>query len=205
MNALTTEDLLTAYAAGTTSPGLSLLCATHLSLAPKARGFVGALEEVGGSLLLAEEVNGVAPVNFDAVLARIGSDQGVSTKSGTANPLEKALGKSLDDISWKFRLPGISEHVIETFEGEKVSLLKARPGSIVPAHTHSGIEATLVLRGALKDHGRELFPGDISIAGPEDDHHPEIVGDETCYCLIVLDGALRFTGRFGRALNLFAE
>lgn len=209
MTSLTREDLLTAYAAGTTSPGLSLLCATHLALAPASRRLVGAVEEVGGALLTQEDVADVEPMNFEALLARLDAPEaGAVTASGDpmlAGPLARVLGKSLDDISWKFRLPGISEHVLEGFEGEKVSLLKARPGTVVPAHTHSGVEATLVLRGALKDDGVTLSQGEFAIAGPEDDHHPEIVGDDTCYCLIVMDGALRFTGRFGRALNLFAE
>ena len=213
MSTLTKEDLLTAYAAGTTSPGLSLLCAAHLALAPESRGFVGAVEEIGGALLADEPETGVAPMDFETLLARIDAEVDHDRKGAAGEqrgglapaPIESALGMPLEALSWKFRLPGISEHVLEAFEDEKVSLLKARPGRTVPSHTHSGLEATLVLQGALKDGNRVLQAGEISIAGPEDDHHPEIVGNETCYCLIVLDGALRFTGRFGRALNLFAE
>ena len=39
----------------------------------------------------------------------------------------------------------------------------------------------------------------------EDDHRPKILGDETCYCLIVQQGSLHFTGRFSRVLNLLGE
>ena len=47
--------------------------------------------------------------------------------------------------------------------------------------------------------------GDLAINTEADDHKPRIIGDEVCYCLVVMDGGLRFTARFSRALNLLAE
>lgn len=229
MSTITHDELLTAYAAGATSPGLSLLCAAHLTLSPSARAEVGAYEALGGALLSEEGVDDLAPLSFEAALARIDADDDVEAAPtrpaaaapdpsvdpladphGFPRPLLRALGDgsepiSSDAISWRFRLPGIHEYVLDGFEEERVSLLKARPGAGVPGHTHEGAEATLVLTGALQDGDQVFRRGDIALNGPEDDHRPKIIGDETCICLIVTDGALRFTGRFGRALNLFAE
>ncbi len=70
-------------------------------------------------------------------------------------------------------------------------------------HTHVGDEATLVLTGSMRDGDRLLSRGDVAFADQNDDHHPEIVGDETCVCLVVLSGPMRFTGPVGRALNIF--
>lgn len=209
MTAITREDLLTAYAAGTTSPGLSLLCATHLTMAPEAREHVAVAEAVGGALLAAEDTSGVPPMDFERLLARLDEVDGLEAAEDgdleTPAPLARALGGRLSDVAWRFRLPGIHEYVVEGFDAEKVSLLKARPGAKIPQHTHEGDEATLVIVGALRDGDALLRPGDLALAGPDDDHHPEIVGDEICVCLVVTNGALRFTGTFGRALNLFAE
>lgn len=210
------DELLTAYAAGTTSPGLSLLCAAHLTLRPDNRAFVEMAEEIGGALLGEERRCGnaaaeLAPMDFDALLARVDADE-AEPRAASLNgggpmpqPVLRAVGASFDDIPWRKRLGGVAEYGLEGFEHEKVSLLRARPGARIPKHTHQGLEATLVLQGVLRDGGNRHLAGDIALAGPEDDHIPEIEGDEICYCLVVNDGALRFTGTFGRALNLFAE
>lgn len=228
MELATRDELLTAYTAGTTSPGLSLLCAAHLTLSPESRAYVSGLEELGGALLRDEPLDDAATdtaPSLEAMLAlidqeeadrasdpRAGSSRLVDGAAGAAPdfgplpaPIGRAVGKNFSDMAWKFRLPGISEHTLDSFDREKVSLLRARPGSRVLGHTHVGFEATLVLTGAMKDGDRVLTRGDVALCGPEHDHHPEIIGDETCYCLIVVDGALRFTGAFTRALNLFAE
>ncbi len=220
---MTREELLEAYAAGATSPGLSLLCAAHMTLSPEAREYVSAVEEVGGALLSGidddEGEDRTGAMSFDALLARIDAEDahGVDVRAAPSasavdidagplpRPVARALGRRFSDVPWKARLPKIAEHVLSESDGEKVSLMRARPGARVPDHTHRGDEATLVLTGAMRDGDRMLTAGDIALCGPEHDHHPEIVGDETCYCLIVVDGRLRFTGALGRALNLFAE
>lgn len=220
MDLATREELLSAYSAGTTSPGLSLLCAAHLTLSPEGRSFVSGLEEWGGALMRDGAADAQEPgPSLEAMLALIDAEEAAQTPAAAVSdgdaprldagpltgPVARAVGRDFGDIPWRFRLPGISEHVMAGFDQEKVSLLRARPGSRVLGHTHVGFEATLVLTGCMKDGDRELTRGDVALCGPEHDHHPEIIGDEVCYCLIVVDGALRFTGRFTRALNLFAE
>ncbi|MEM1278322.1 MAG: cupin domain-containing protein, partial [Pseudomonadota bacterium] len=120
-------------------------------------------------------------------------------------PVIEAVGMDFEDIQWKFRLPGVSEYELEGFAGEKVSILRARPGAAIPQHTHHGREATLVLAGALQDGGEVFRPGDLALNDEDDDHRPQIIGDEVCYCLIVMDGDLHFTGTFSRALNFLAD
>lgn len=200
-----------------------MLCAAHLTLSPNGRDFVGALEEIGGALLAETVVEEAADdeddLSFDALLAQIDAEDAepgprpCSCDAGDdridagplPRPVARALGRRFSDVPWKGRLRHIAEHVLFEQDGEKVSLMRARPGARVPDHTHKGDEATLVLTGAMRDGDRILTAGDIALCGPEHDHHPEIVGDETCYCLIVVDGKLRFNGPLGRALNLFAE
>jgi putative transcriptional regulator len=203
-----TTDMLAEYASGGLSDGLSLVVASHLTYCPVCRRRVEALERVGGAMLdAAGPVEPLAPPSLADALARIdalGADERVALHTGSVlpAPILQRLGGTESDIAWKFRLPGLSEYVIEDGE-ESVSLLRARPGTRMLAHTHGGDEATLVFSGAMRDGGRVYRRGDVALADHEDDHRPEIIGDEVCYCLIVMSGHMQFTGRFGKVLNIF--
>jgi len=159
--------------------------------------------------LLAEgEALAPAPDCLARALERLDHVDAVATAPLAADPgsplpapLRARIGVPSTDIRWSLRLPGLSEYRLEGFDGEEVSLLRARPGVRILSHTHTAEEATLVLTGALSDGGRVFRRGDVSLADENHDHHPEIVGNETCICLIVLSGPMRFTGPVGRALN----
>ncbi|MDT8345193.1 MAG: ChrR family anti-sigma-E factor [Thermohalobaculum sp.] len=205
-----TTEMLADYASGAASPGVALLIAAHLTHSPASRARVGAFEAVGGALLADEAPLPMSAAAFDAVLARLddGGDR-PTPQPREAGPLPRpvieAVGRDFGRIPWKFRLPGVAEYQLDGFQGEKVSLLRARPGARIPQHTHAGREITLVLAGALQDGAEVYRAGDVAINTDADDHCPQIVSDETCYCLIVMSGGLRFTGRFSRALNLLIE
>jgi putative transcriptional regulator len=227
-----TSAMLSAYAAGSATDGVSLLVAAHLTYCPACRAAVRELEALSGALFAAGPEASQGP-SLDAVLARIdrgggdpiraeapaqrGGESGFGGRAAGAaimatgsapvlpRPIAAALGRPFEAIKWRFRMPGVSECPIDCGEGEKVSLLRVRPGAGVPSHTHTAEEATLVLAGALCDRGATYVPGDVSVATADDDHHPRAGLGEDCICLAVLSGGLRFTGAFGRALNIFAE
>jgi putative transcriptional regulator len=204
-----TEEMLAEYAAGSLSDGLSLMVASHLTYCPACRDAVCAFEAVGGAFLTAGPIPGLDVPSLDAVMARIDREGPVERKPGPKPagvlpaPIRARIGMDERQIAWKFRMPGLAEYPIEGFEGEQVSLLRAKPGAGMFAHTHKGEEATLILAGAMRDGSRVWKRGDVALADQSDDHRPEIVGDETCICLIVMSGNMKFTGRFGRVLNLF--
>ena len=216
------DDVLADYAGGALTPGMSLLVASHLTFDVESRRRVEAFEAIGG-VMLAEEVPMEAPA-LDAVLGKLNGQvaafaarQDDPTAHGGAievssgdrpvfpAPLRRAMGADADGVAWKFRFPGVSEYELDGFEGEEVSLLRAKPGAPLLSHTHSGVETTLVLSGMLQDRDQVFGPGEVAVASDEDDHRPRIIGDEPCICLIVMSGELRFTGTFSRALNLLAE
>ncbi|MEM9011579.1 MAG: ChrR family anti-sigma-E factor [Pseudomonadota bacterium] len=221
-----TFEMLSAYAAGSLSDGMSLLVASHATYSAASRATIAECDEVAGALLGEGAHNGACAVTcagpesevlvqksvLDGVMRRIDQAE-VDGEAEIAGedvsllpaPIRKAIARSGEGIEWKFRLPGIHEHVLTGYEGEEVSLLRARPGRRIFSHTHHGEEATLVLSGALEDGGRIYRAGDVSLADESDDHHPQIVGDETCVCLIVMSGGMHFTGTFGRALNLLSR
>ena len=204
------QDILRDYATGATSPGVALLVSSQMTRAPRHRATLADYESVAGALFADEDP---APLGEDLLaetLARIGQEPEPGPRDAPdpgplPAPLITAVGRDFDTIPWRFCLPGVSEHRLKGFGEEQVSLLRARPGVAIPQHTHEGREVTLVLTGALQDGHTVFGPGDVSINDEDDDHKPRIVGTEICHCLIVMSGALRFTGRFGRALNLLAE
>ncbi|MEM7498184.1 MAG: ChrR family anti-sigma-E factor [Pseudomonadota bacterium] len=208
-------DLLAEYASGSASPGLNLLMASHLTLVPESRRQVAALESIGGALLADEAPVAMAASALETAFAAIDDDRQAEDaelpdRGGRDHVLPRPLrehlsGQDEESLPWRFRLPGVSEYVLPGFDSEQVSILRARPGSGIPQHTHEGVEITLVLSGELHDGDRVLRAGDVAVNTDEHDHRPRIMGDETCYCLVVMDGGLRFTGTFSRALNLIGE
>lgn len=204
-------ELLADYASGAASPGTSLLIACHLTQAPESRRHVAEMERIGGALLADEEPAPMQPGSLDTVMAMLDDvaepapERAAPEPSPLPQPLIDAIGVPFSEIQWRFRLPGVSEYMLDGFDGERVSILRARPGTAVPQHTHKGAELTLVMAGALLDGDNLYQAGDVAMNDEEDDHRPRIIGDEICYCLTVLDGDLQFTGTFSRALNFLGE
>lgn len=62
--------------------------------------------------------------------------------------------------------------------------MRLEPGRHVPAHSHSAIEATVVLRGALEVDGEVFEVGGLAIGEPGETHKPAAYGDEPCICFV---------------------
>lgn len=205
-------EMLVDYTSGAATPGTALLMAAHLTHSPGGRLQVAEMERIGGALLADEAPVTMSAASLNDVLNMIDDQADAPAAPATEldpgplpRPVIDAVGIAFDDIPWKFRLPGFSEYELDVFAPERVSLLRARPGTAIPQHTHHGRELTLVMTGAMQDGDKIFRAGDLSVAGEDDDHRPRIIGDETCYCLVVMDGGLHFTGTFSRALNFLVD
>lgn len=205
------SDTLAGYAAGTLSEGVSLLAASHLTYCAECRAEVARFEAMGGAVLESLSAETSSGPSLEATLALIEeapefdvpAAQSLPKGSSIPKPILAAIGADEADIKWKFKLPGIYAYDLDGYDGEKVQLLRAVPGATIPSHTHEGEESTLLLTGKMKDGDRVLGKGDVVYADHQDDHMPNIIGDEVCICLIVMSGKLKFTGPLSRALNLF--
>lgn len=211
------NEMVIGYATGAAPEGVALLVASHLTYCARCRAEVAAMEAMAGALFAGAEGAAMAPGALDAVMAKLdgagaGGPIGPAVEAAPPGdgvvlpaPVAAALAAQAPGARWRFRMPGVSEIALPAASGERVSLLRVRPGAGVPAHTHTAVEATLVIQGSLIDRGRRYGPGDVAIADEADDHHPSAGPECDCICLAVLAGGMRFTGAFGRALNLFAE
>lgn len=81
--------------------------------------------------------------------------------------------------------------------------LKARPGTPLPQHTHTGTEFTSILTGAYVHEGGRFGAGDFEEADEGVEHRPVVEPGEECVCLVALDGKLRLSGVIGALMNPF--
>lgn len=207
------ESLVAQYAAGDLGYGMSVLMAGYITLSPAARDQYRALEQLNGVLLDEAEQSDVKEDALDAIMARLDEpepeEQNVSIQENQDLPaaLRELLDVSVEDADWRFAYPGVKQVKLPFGDnGETVKLLKIKPGKAAPRHTHKGIEATLVLRGAFRDGNRLYERGQLALADQHIQHRPRAEGIEDCICLAVTDGALRFTDSIGRiARDFFAR
>jgi putative transcriptional regulator len=203
-----TKEMLDAYALGTAPEGEALLVAAHATYCAACRAAIARRERLAGAALAGGPFGPMRPGALDTVMGRLDDQESpVAVRGGDGMlpaPIVAVAGR-FDTLRWRFVMPGVSKVDIPVAGDEAVTLLRVRPGCGVPQHTHTAQEATLVLSGALRDRGRVYRRGDVAVATDDDDHTPSAEPGADCVCLAVLSGALRFTGAFGRALNMFAQ
>jgi putative transcriptional regulator len=91
--------------------------------------------------------------------------------------------------------------VIAKDAAREVSFLRCRAGKSLPAHSHDGLEATLILAGGYSDVTGRYARGDIAIADETIKHRPIIDRDGECVVFLVLEGGVRLNSPWGRILQ----
>ena len=210
------ESLVAQYAAGDLGYGMSVLMASFISLSPEAREQYNALEQLNGVLLEEAEQVELTPDCLDALMAQLdeapeeAADETSEASLSNADlpcALRDLLDGPIEEAGWRFAYPGVKQLKLPIGDtGESVKLLRIKPGKAAPRHTHSGIEATLVLRGAFRDGNRLYERGQLALADQHIQHRPRAEGNEDCICLAVTDGALKLTDNISRmARDFFAR
>lgn len=205
------DELLTAYAAGLLAAPLVLLAETHLAMCGSCRARERALRVVGGALLEREPGERVGDDLRARVLAALDAPAQAASRpcvreaGDVPEPLARYVGPRFDQLSWRSRGPVGEIRLMPDQDGWVTRLLKIRPGATMPDHTHEGLEATLVIRGAFSDCTGRYGPGDVALVQGDLDHSPVAEDEDTCICLAVTDAPLRLTGSFGRFLNPFVR
>jgi putative transcriptional regulator len=169
------QMLLAAYTAGTLSEPFAVLVASHLQM--KGADRISAVPSL--RLLAMDQMGALMPLALRHYASR--------HLHGT--------------LPWRTFLPGLRECLIAR-DGQAVArFLHCRPGKAIPAHTHTGLEAALVLQGGFVDATGHYGRGDIAVADDTVDHRP--VGDRSGDCIIfmVLEAPVTLTGPFGRVLQ----
>lgn len=205
------HEMLLDYASGSLEEEPSLVVAAHLAFCELCRDEVRSLETLGGTLLEEAGETEMETGALDAVLDRLDSPAAADEDAAPRiadpvlpGPIARYVGTGLDGLRWKRVGPRVEEALLATTNAKfKTSLLRIKPGTAIPSHTHGGREYTLVLKGGIVDDDCHYRRGDLMFADPEHEHRPVAAEDEECICLAVLDAPVRFTGFFTRLLNPF--
>lgn len=94
--------------------------------------------------------------------------------------LELALG-DFETVPWKKGISGV--HYAKRGK-DKGKLMRLDPGQAAPEHSHSALEATVVLEGRFKDGHGVYSRGDLVLGRPGVRHRPAAHGDEMCICFV---------------------
>lgn len=214
------EDLLWDFYRGALAPGLALAVATHVELCGTCRSDMKLFDAVGGALLAEIEDAPMSDNALDLALARIERpkerpDTDDMPKATVKTPafLEGfELPDSLKTAAIKDRYwaaPGVwmaPVVVPDAPKGSKTFLMHVKAGMEMPAHTHRGLEITVMLAGRFKDHKGSYGRGDIAICDDSDDRHsPAMEGDEDCLCLVAQEAAIVPQSFWAWALQPFAR
>jgi putative transcriptional regulator len=210
-----TEETLAAFAADSLDRGRALVVAAHMETCPRCDQWIADLRRIGGTML---EDLAPAPMRPDALARALAAVDTLSAEP-IATPKETSelapgikLPRALSDCrlgDWHWIGPGIHRRVVET-DGDlggsaRVFLLRARPRTRMPQHTHTGTELTLVLSGAFTHEGGRFGAGDLEEADAETEHQPVVQPGEVCICLVAMEGDLALSGVLGRLMQPFVR
>jgi putative transcriptional regulator len=113
--------------------------------------------------------------------------------------LRSYVGRHLGGaLRWRTLLPGLKLCGVASDANGYAGFLRCRPGKAIPAHTHQGIEAVLVLQGGFHDADGNYVRGDLAVADGTVDHRPVAHGPQECVIFMVLGAPVKLTGPFGR-------
>jgi putative transcriptional regulator len=192
------EDLLLAYAAGATDEAVGLIVATHMALCAQCRLSVATMEKIGGGLL---ESLPPVPLENAALAATLAKLDGVTpferprrapSRDGTPEVLRSYLGGDLSTARWRRMGPKLAYLPLFRHGRTSAKLLRGVPGTEVGAHSHRGLEFTLVLAGGFTDVTGSYGPGDLQLADADLRHNPIADPGEDCINLAVTTAPLKF-------------
>lgn len=200
------EPLIARYAAGTLPLPAHVLIQSHLAIRNEHRALATGLEMLGGRMI--EDCEPIALSRPDMLELVLDSSppfapvlRGERPGSIFPGALRELIAMDVDEIPWRTRMPGFREHELGEVDGMHATLFWIRPGRRIPAHTHTGVELTLVLDGAFSDSRGRFSRGDISVADDSVDHRPVADADRPCISFAVTEGKLKLTGRLHQRLG----
>ena len=211
---------LSAALSGQLDAGLMLMSDIQASLMGVRTGNAGIVDVVGGVGLENERPAAVRASFASDIMCKIQDYENSHIKAKAA---AHAAGSALDELlslpqplrdlsldaagkdGWTFAGRGVKSMVLETGGVLPTKLLRIEPGHGAPNHDHTGIEYTLVIKGAFHDGVGHFGPGELSIKRPGQIHHPIAVAGDVCFALSVEEGAVAFTGALGVLQRLFTR
>ena len=170
-----------------------------------------AMNEIGGYFLNKSEETLLSSNLWERVLDQTKIANFSSKISQDYDPLLSQLPTTLrnhlrnKEVKWKSFKDVKVASILPKENNEKLELIHVMPGAKIPQHTHEGNESFLVLHGSYSDEYGTYKQGSVQVRS--DDHNHTPVGDAQTGCigLAYTHGKIKFSGKFGKLLNLIAN
>ena len=211
-----------AFAAGTLSPALAAVAASHLEACAHCRRQVQQGERLGGLLLEQQQPGHAAQARRESLRQDMLAQLDAAAVAPPAGPFAKAFegarapdpdrlpvslqayfGASYRALRWRWMGPGMHMIRAQGLQQGQLILLRIAAGKSMPIHSHGGSELTQILRGAYTDALGRFAEGDVADLDSEVEHQPVTVPGVPCICVSALDAPLRFPGWLARKLQPF--
>ncbi|MBT8449334.1 MAG: ChrR family anti-sigma-E factor [Gammaproteobacteria bacterium] len=205
-------ELLLRYSAGTLTPAMSFVVASHVQQCNICQSTQDNLEYMGGVSIENYADSTVNDASFDSLLNRL-EDNPTSDQSNLNIPLatdyqsmfSDIVDKKYENVGWQSIAGKIDRAEVNVADGDnQVEILRFAPNAKIPQHTHKGNEYTVILEGSYTDELGEFGVGDF-IHMNQNHHHRPVASKKGCVCIAVTDAPMHFTGVLGPVLNLFAR
>ena len=193
------------------SPASLLFKQCLAEIDPENKLLNSAMNEVGGYFLNRTEETPVSNNLWDRVLDQTKNVKSPSKISDEHDPLLNQLPITLrshlknNDVKWKSFKDVKVASLLPKENNEKLELIHVMPGAKIPQHTHEGNESFLVLHGSYSDEYGSYKQGSVQVRSDDHDHTPVGHAQTGCIGLAYTHGKIKFSGKFGKLLNIIAN
>ncbi len=193
------------------SPASLLFKQCLAEIDPENKLLNSAMNEVGGYFLNRTEETPVSNNLWDRVLDQTKNVKSPSKISDEYDPLLSQLPITLrshlknNEVKWKSFKDVKVASLLPKENNEKLELIHVMPGAKIPQHTHEGNESFLVLHGSYSDEYGSYKQGSVQVRSDDHDHTPVGHAQTGCIGLAYTHGKIKFSGKFGKLLNLIAN
>ncbi len=193
------------------SPASLLFKQCLAEIDPENRLLNSAMNEVGGYFLNRTEETPVSNNLWDRVLDQTKNVKSPSKISDEHDPLLSQLPITLrshlknNEVKWKSFKDVKVASLLPKENNEKLELIHVMPGAKIPQHTHEGNESFLVLHGSYSDEYGSYNQGSVQVRSDDHDHTPVGHAQTGCIGLAYTHGKIKFSGKFGKLLNIIAN
>ena len=193
------------------SPASLLFKQCLAEIDPENKLLNSAMNEVGGYFLNRTEETPVSNNLWDRILDQTKNVKSPSKISDEYDPLLSQLPITLrshlknNEVKWKSFKDVKVASLLPKENNEKLELIHVMPGAKIPQHTHEGNESFLVLHGSYSDEYGSYKQGSVQVRSDDHDHTPVGHAQTGCIGLAYTHGKIKFSGKFGKLLNLIAN
>jgi putative transcriptional regulator len=190
------------YANGHLSPAFEIVITSHLVGCPACREDLRLAEQIGAELMMTGAGLTTTLTADDILTSSAKTPPMDFWSSGSRLPgtldltglVSSYLQVSLGALRWRGGVGGVSIAKLRTDDGDRLWLLRARAGVVLPRHSHRGSELTLVLQGAYVVGDQIYGAGALEDADEDTCHQPIVTSVDECLCLAATTGPLKFHG-----------